>query len=193
MWSYQTCIVSCTISWAQKEKIIRLCTVRATSHLAKPFSFLLPRVSFLCTLTMLWCWIISLAFQESLFSGVLSLNRVFFFFFFFPCSLAEENGEKDCVCWGVQKWYREIDEAVRAGVITWCPFPKPDWQTANITQTPGPDRHPNLQPRPNGVWASKFSPCGIIPVGTGLLCIDKRNCCLECVLGWEKLRGIVHL
>lgn len=100
--------------------------------------------------------------------------------------LLQERMKKDIV-WGggVEEWYREIDEAVRAGVITPCPFPKPDWQTANITQTPGPDRHtaatptqptsptqnakaehPNLRPRPNGVWANKFPPCGIIPGGT---------------------------
>lgn len=63
-------------------------------------------------------------------------------FFSLPGSFAEKDEKRVCVE-GVQERYREIDEAVREGVITWCPFPKPDWQTANITQTPGPDRHPH--------------------------------------------------
>lgn len=115
-------------------------------------------------------------------------------FFSWTCSVAGEN-EKKIVCvlgWGcgVQKWYREIDEAVRAGVITRCPFPKPDWQTANITQTSGPDRHtnaphpptqtgeaedPNLQLGSNGVCGPTDFPHVVLFLKEHGFCILTRE------------------
>lgn len=109
---------------------------------------------------MRWCSNISLAFPaiSVLFCGVLPLNR---FFFSIPAPL-QEGMKKDRVCvWrggGMQEWYREIDEAVRAGVITRCPFPKPDWQTANITQTPGPDRHTTAPHPPTQTGEAESTP-----------------------------------
>lgn len=144
-----------------------LCTARPNFHWSNPLVFFFI-VSFLFTLTVQWCWIISLAFQDSLLCFVVSCHS-FVFFFLFPAPLQKRTKKDRVYVGGVQARYREIDEAVRAGVITRCPFPKPDWQTANITQTPGPDRHtttphhptqsgkaehPNLQPSPNGVWAN---------------------------------------
>lgn len=100
--------------------------------------FVFKWVSFLFTRPTQWYRIIWLAFQESL-CFVASCHSIVFSL---PRSFAEEDEKKIVCVEGVQEWYREIDEAVRAGVITRCPFPKPDWQTANITQTPGPDRYP---------------------------------------------------
>lgn len=65
----------------------------------------------------------------------------------------QKRMKKDSVR-GVQEQYGEIDEAVRAGVITRCPFPKPDWQTANIAQTPGPDRQITT-PTSNSNWGGR--------------------------------------
>lgn len=116
---------------------------------------------------------------------------------FFSLRCRRDWGEIVSVCWGVQEWYREIDEAVRAGVITRCPFPKPDWQTANITQTPGPDRqpplhshphltsHPNLQHRTNSVWPTDF-PMWYYSWRVWRVDIDRWKPCLW-ILRWDNL------
>lgn len=154
MLSNQTCNFSFTITKMRRGQILGFYIRKSLFYIYTP----LPLVQ---------DYLIGFSEIFVVFCGVLPLNR----FFLFPSPL-QKRMKKDRVCvggWGVLEQYREIDEAVRAGVITRCPFPKPDWQTANITQTPGPDRHtttppppaqtgetehPNLQPRPNGVWAS---------------------------------------
>lgn len=146
--------------------------------------------------------------QDSLLCFVVSCHSIVFFL---SPALLQKRTKKDRVCvggvvvGGVQEWYREIDEAVRAGVITRCPFPKPDWQTANITQTPGPDRHTTNPPTTQLKVGRQSTPtfsrglmvCG--PTDFPMWYYSCRNWASVYWQGkllsggWGKLSGIVHL
>lgn len=117
-----------------------LCVVPSNQH-CQICSIFVARRSFSAGML---CCLIQLFLEGSLLCFLASCHSVF------VCSFAGRDlKKKKKIVWGrwgqgwwvVQEWYREIDEAVRAGVITRCPFHKPDWQTAYITQTPGPDRN----------------------------------------------------